>query len=149
MRGLDPAACVELVRELVCESGEVVFMNGWDGQAPGMSGAIRVVKLSSAYFAAFDDSPIEGPFDSLDDALDHLENPFAITSITDEIECTELSTEELAERIEWWPTDEAGGSLEGFPSSEWPDCEHMFLLNGERWIARCRSGEFAFARADS
>jgi hypothetical protein len=49
---------------------KTVFALGWDGNFPGNSGAIWVEEFKGLYFCTSTDFDSEGPFQSLDGALD-------------------------------------------------------------------------------
>lgn len=50
--------------------GKNVLSLGWDGNAPGCSGAIWVKEWMGFYFCSSSDYDDEGPFQSLDEALE-------------------------------------------------------------------------------
>ncbi len=47
-----------------------VLSLGWEGNAPGMSGAIWIYGLKDVYILGSSDYPRAGPFESVDEALD-------------------------------------------------------------------------------
>lgn len=51
------------------ESGTTVLSLGWDSNGPGGSGAIWITCWEDLYFCSSSDYDSEGPFDSLDEAL--------------------------------------------------------------------------------
>lgn len=51
------------------EGGETVLSVGWDSNGPGGSGAIWVICWQGLYFCTSSDDDSEGPFESLDEAL--------------------------------------------------------------------------------
>jgi len=50
-------------------AAETILSLGWDGNAPGCSGAIWVNRWKGLYFCTSSDYDPEGPFESLDEAL--------------------------------------------------------------------------------
>ena len=139
MSHLNVEAALEVLEELISDQGEVVFSTSWEATGPGYGGSHQIYKLGGYYFLRLDDSPYQGPYNDLDTALEALENPFAVDSITESISCTEYSTDQIAEWLTWWPSDSD-------PTDE--DFEHRFSLNGEPWVCRVKGGEASFSRVE-
>src|ERR1700739_3976112 len=58
-----------LANDIDCDGKEVLSL-GWDGNAPGCSGVIWVTRWKGFFFCGSSDYDPEGPFESLDEALD-------------------------------------------------------------------------------
>jgi hypothetical protein len=109
----------------IIDKGEEVFSLNWDSGGPGSGGGCESVYHWKGKFAFFSlDFDNSGPYASLDEALQEHEQLLMVTSATESIDCTLLTTEELAKRL----------SCEGDV--------HEIELNGEPWVYRAKAGEF-------
>ena len=70
-----------------------VFTLSWDGQAPGNSGACSVYEYAGIYVVSSSDYPVQGPFDSLSEALGC--ECFSLAINHAQISCKVLSLKEL------------------------------------------------------
>ena len=62
-------ALIEAVEVIIAKEGRDVLTLGWDGNAPGMSGAHWISKWKKLYFFHSSDLDDKGPFESLEDVL--------------------------------------------------------------------------------
>lgn len=107
---IDPSEAEEL------RQGETVFSHAWDGNAPGHSGVIQIIRARGDYFYSGDEGMF-GPFRTLLDAF-HWNHLDTFSSATESIRCSELDVAELADLLA--PRDDVpiGYRLE---------------INGDRW----------------
>jgi hypothetical protein len=117
MKGFDNENCSEILSELILEEGEIVYDLCWDSGGPAAGGGSEVVcKFRSYYWTFSDYEGLQGPYPCLDEALSS-----ALTTVTDatqSIRCSELSSQEIAERLE--PYDL------GYTK--------RIVINGEDWV---------------
>jgi hypothetical protein len=66
---IDRDKLCDAVIDILHDQGNNVFCLGWDGDHPGGSGANNVIEWGGMYFINSSDYDDEGPFDSLDEAL--------------------------------------------------------------------------------
>ena len=95
------------VRGLFGVHGKNYLGVGWDGGAPGMSGLIWVTGLSDVFVRDSSDFDSEGPFNSLDEALDwgFLDSPISHANVwSDVLEHEELLR--IATRFADWENEE-------------------------------------------
>jgi hypothetical protein len=107
----------EITPELVIEEGEIVYGLEWDSGSPAIGGGYEVVyKFREYYWAYSDYEGLIGPYASLDKALSS--NFTTVTEATQSIRCSELSSNEIAERLEPY------------------DLEYTkrIVINGEDWV---------------
>jgi hypothetical protein len=67
---IDRDKLCDAVIDIMHEQGNDVFCLGWDGDYPGGSGANYITKWNGLYFITSSDYDPEGPFDSLEEALE-------------------------------------------------------------------------------
>jgi hypothetical protein len=67
---IDRDKLFDAVIDIVHEQGNSVFCLGWDGNYPGGSGANYITEWNGLYFITSSDYDPEGPFDSLEEALE-------------------------------------------------------------------------------
>jgi len=107
----------EISPELIIEKGEIVYGLQWDSGGPCAGGGCEIVyKFRGYYWTCSDYEGFRGPYPCLDEALS---SPFTIvTDVTESIRCSELSSKEIAERLEPY------------------DLEHpkRIVINGEDWV---------------
>ena len=107
----------EITPELIIEKGEIVYGLQWDSGSPGTgAGCETVYKFRGHYWSYSDYEGFCGPYPCLDEALS---SPFTIvTDVTESIRCSELSSREIAERLEPY------------------DLEYTkrIVINGEDWV---------------
>ena len=117
MGEFDTSACAEILSELIIEEGEIVYALQWDSGGPGAGAGYEVVyKFRDYYWTHSDYEGLSGPYDSLDEALSDAFT--TMTSATERIRCSELSSEEIVERLE--PYD--------------LECTKRIVINGEDWV---------------
>ncbi len=102
---------------------ERVWVTRWTGS---YGGSDQVVKLKDRYYY-LEDEPEEssGPFGSLNEALESCEELTFTTNATEEVECGELSSREIAAALRLVDADPG----------------HVVLINRERWVL-APSGNF-------
>lgn len=83
--------------ELACEEGQVVFQQSFGKSAWEEVDSVK--KWKGKYFSE-SDTEIGGPFETLKAAIESLPTGNAIVDATTEVECEELSDEELAAYLE-------------------------------------------------
>ena len=107
----------EILSELVLEEGEIVYGLQWDSGSPAIGGGYEVVyKFRNHYWTYSDYKGLCGPYTSFDKALSS--NFTTVTEATQSIRCSELSSEEIAKRLE--PYD--------------LECTKRIVINGEDWV---------------
>ena len=117
MEESDYGNCDEILSELVLEEGEIVYGLEWDSGSPAIGGGYEVVyKFREYYWAYSDYEGLCGPYNRFDKALSS--NFTTVTEATQSIRCNELSSEEIAERLE--PYD--------------LECNKRIVINGEDWV---------------
>ena len=117
MGEFDTSACAEILSELIIEEGEIVYALQWDSGGPGAGAGYEVVyKFRDYYWTHSDYEGLSGPYDSLAEALSDAFT--TMTSATERIRCSELSSEEIVERLE--PYD--------------LECTKRIVINGEDWV---------------
>ena len=117
MGEFDTSARAEILSELIIEEGEIVYALQWDSGGPGAGAGYEVVyKFRDYYWTHSDYEGLSGPYDSLDEALSDAFT--TMTSATERIRCSELSSEEIVERLE--PYD--------------LECTKRIVINGEDWV---------------
>jgi hypothetical protein len=117
MGEFDTSACAEILSELIIEEGEIVYSLQWDSGGPAAGAGYEVVyKFKDYYWAYSDYEELSGPYSCLDDALSYTFR--TVTDVTERIRCSELSSEEIAERLE--PYD--------------LECTKRIVINGEDWV---------------
>ena len=85
--------------EKIIEEGETAYKLYWDSGGPGAGADYEVIyKYADKYFCAHSNNPMDGPYDSLDDALD--EGYLMITDASEAVWCDEIPTQEIAKRFE-------------------------------------------------
>jgi len=117
MREFDTRACAEILSELILEEGEIVYSLQWDSGGPAAGAGYEVVyKFRDSYWTHSDYEGLSGPYDSLAEALS--DTFTTVTSATERIRCSELSSDEIVERLE--PYD--------------LECTKRIVINGEDWV---------------
>lgn len=96
--------------------GETVFSLAWDGDAPGHSGLVQIIRARGDYFYSGDEGMF-GPFRTLLDAF-HWNDLDTFSSVTASIRCSELDATALAVLLE--------------PSDDVP-IGYRLDINGEGW----------------
>jgi hypothetical protein len=83
------------------DEGEEVFHADWDGGGMANNGFFYITLKNSKYYFHDVDSDDTGPYSSLDEALRE-NNVFSdmVNSTTQSIDCSELSAQEIASRID-------------------------------------------------
>ena len=117
MREFDTGTCAEILSELILEQGEIVYGLYWDSGGPAAGGGCEVVYKFRGYYWTYSDyEGLKGPYYCLDDALSSAFT--TVTDVTESIRCSELSSKEIAERLEPY------------------DLEHTkrIVINGEDWV---------------
>ena len=107
----------EILFELIIEEGEVVYVLQWDSGGPCAGGGSEVVyKFKGHYWTHSDYEGFLGPYPCLNEALSSAFT--TVTEATQSIHCIELSSEEVAERLEPY------------------DLEYTkrIVINGENWV---------------
>lgn len=109
--------CEQILSEVIIEEGEIVYGLEWDSGGPGAGGGYEVVyKFRSYYWSYSGYEGFRGPYPCLTEALSAVLT--TVTSATVSVRCSELSSDEIAERLE--PYD-----LEG---------TKRIVINGEDWV---------------
>ena len=109
--------CSEVLSEIILEEGEIVYGLLWDSGSPGAGGGCEAIyKFKDCYWSYSDYEGLKGPYYCLDDALSSAFT--TVTDVTESIRCSELSSKEIAERLEPY------------------DLEHTkrIVINGEDWV---------------
>jgi hypothetical protein len=117
MKESDDGNLDEITSELIIEEGEIVYGLQWDSGGPAAGAGHEVVfKFRGNYWAYSDYEGMCGPYSCLDKALSSTFT--AVTSVTERIRCSELSSEEIVERLEIY------------------DLEYTkrIVINGEDWV---------------
>jgi hypothetical protein len=107
----------EITSELIIEEGEIVYGLQWDSGGPAAgTGYEAVYKFRGYYWTHSDYEGLCGPYSCLDEALSSTFT--TVTSATQSIRCNELSSNEIAERLEPY------------------DLEYTkrIVINGEDWV---------------
>ena len=89
-----------------CNNTGSVLSLGWDGDFPGMSGAVWISELEGVYIVRPSDYDDEGPFGSLDEALES--ECFSTTTANPELDSDVIPLAELlkiAEGVVDWEND--------------------------------------------
>jgi hypothetical protein len=76
---IDKQILMEAVEELIQTEGKDLLTVGWDGGNPGMAGCLWIQEWHSLYFVFSSECDEEGPFTSLEEAL-QCENFTVITA---------------------------------------------------------------------
>ena len=109
--------CDKILSEVIMEEGEIVYCLYWDSGSPAVGGGYEIIyKFRDYYWSYSDYEWLTGPYPILDEALSS-----ALTTVTDatqSIRCSELTSEEITERLE--PYD--------------LDCTKRIVVNGEDWV---------------
>jgi hypothetical protein len=114
MGEFDTRACAEILSELIIEESEIVYSLQWESGGPAAGAGYEVVyKFRDYYRAYFDYEELSGPYPCLNEALSSAFT--TVTDVTESIRCSELSSEEIAERLE--PYD--------------LECTKRIVINGE------------------
>ena len=117
MREFDTRACAEILSELILEEGKIVYSLQWESGGPAAGAGYEVVyKFRDSYWTHSDYEGLSGPYDSLAEALSDAFT--TVTSATERIRCSELSSDEIVERLE--PYD--------------LECTKRIVINGEDWV---------------
>jgi len=117
LREFDTRACAEILSELILEEGEIVYSLQWDSGGPAAGAGYEVVyKFRDSYWTHSDYEGLSGPYDSLDEALSDAFK--TVTSATERIRCSELSSEEIVELLEPYVLE----------------CTKRIVINGEAWV---------------
>ena len=117
MGEFDTGVCAEILSELILEEGEIAYSLQWDSGGPAAGGGYEVVyKFKDYYWTHSEYEGLSGPYSFLDEALSGALT--TVTDATDRIRCSELSSEEIAKRLE--PYD--------------LDCTKRIVINGEDWV---------------
>jgi hypothetical protein len=109
--------CDEILSELILEEGEIVYVLQWEGGGPCTGGGYEVVyKFRGYYWTHSDYEGLQGPYPCLNESLSAALT--TVTDVTESIRCSELSSEEIVERLEPY------------------DLEYTkrVVINGEDWV---------------
>ena len=110
-RGQDlPADTAEQVREVILEAlssgGQTILALGWDSEIPGGDGAIWITESAGVYLVSSSDYEDQGPFETLDEALDC--ECFSVTTSNPSVESRVLPLDALlsiARRVVDWENE--------------------------------------------
>jgi hypothetical protein len=117
MREFDTRACAEILSELILEEGQIVYSLQWDSGGPAAGGGYEVVyKFRGYYWTHSDYEGLQGPYPCLNESLSAAFT--TVTDVTESIRCSELSSEEIVERLE--PHD--------------LEYTKRIVINGEDWV---------------
>lgn len=119
----------EQINQYIIDEGEVVYSLEWDSGGPGAGAGENKVCHWKGKFASSSDSGYEGPFDTLDEALES-NSCLCVTTATYNIESSMLSAKEIAKRLECFAND-----------------GYVVQINGESWVYRAASKEFKRLRS--
>ena len=83
----------------ILENGEEVYSLYYDGNSPGCSGGSSVYQRQDKFAVSSSDDCQQGPFNTLDEALDANELMLHVTEVTTDVSCTMLTTQELLRKL--------------------------------------------------
>lgn len=107
--------------EIYQENSDPVLTLGWDGDAPGMSGAVWIQELAGVYMVSSSDYGPYGPFESIDEALAC--ECFSTCTANPELDSDELSGDRLL--------DVAHGVVDWENDGEILVNSQRYVVNGE------------------
>ena len=109
--------------EKIVAEGDLVYSHAYDRGEPQRAGCDRVYRLDGRFATRTLDDGIEGPFGSLEEALDETDMEF-VSEFCTEITAPELSAQQVAALLYSEP------QVDG----------HRFRVNGEEWEYRVAEG---------
>jgi len=109
--------------EKIVAQGTLVYSHAYDRGEPGRAGCDRVHRLNGRFATWTLDDGVQGPFQSLEEALDETDMEF-VSQFCTEITAPELSADQVVALL----------------SSEAEVDGHRFRINGEEWEYRVASG---------
>jgi hypothetical protein len=119
----------EQIRQCILDEGDVVYSLEWDSGGCGIGAGEEMVRHWKGKFVSSSDNGDEGPFDTLDEALES-NGCLAVTSATMCITSSMLSAKEIAKRLECFGED-------GQPVQ----------INGQDWVYQQQTKQFKRIRS--
>jgi hypothetical protein len=103
----DAGQAYDVAFDLFRSNAGAVLSLGWDGNAPGMSGAIWISELGGIYIVTSRDYDDQGPFGSLDEAINQSDQ-FGVVTANPELDSDVLTLQrlkKLARQVVDWEND--------------------------------------------
>ena len=97
----------------IIDEGETVYSQSWDSGAPGAGADVEsVLKYDGKYWALTSYNGLQGPLDSLIEALES-EELLRVSGATQQIESSKMSEEELSAKISGFGGDAGVFTING------------------------------------
>jgi uncharacterized protein (TIGR02996 family) len=120
----------EEIKEYIIEEGEMVYELEWDSGGPGAGAGVNSVHHWKGKYVSSSDNGHEGPFNSLDEALEEDDGLLCVNSATGCINSSVMSAKEIAKRLVCYEKD-------GFEVQ----------INGQYWVYRAATNDFKRPRS--